>query len=81
MAISRYTMLYHAYSADKVKMIQVPWDQAPFRSGLKTRRWDGLNSLRYKVVRIVKEKLFTRIVVEIDEALVMSLQEKDVFPR
>ena len=72
--MSRFTMLSHADDADKV--VGVPWDY----SGLKRRHWDGINSLRYKVVKIVREKLFTRIIVRIDEALVMSLQEKDVLP-
>lgn len=73
-AISRYTMLSHAYAPDKVEGVK--WD----RSGIKRRHWDGINSLRYEVVQIVKEKLFTRVVVKIDEALVMSLDEKDALP-
>ena len=65
-------MLSHKDAADKV--VGVKWNP---RSGLKRRRWDGLNSLKYEVIDIAKEKLFTRILVRIDEALVMSMTEKD----
>ena len=36
--------------------------------------WDGLNSLKYRVVNVVRSKLFTRIVVAIDEKEVMALR-------
>ena len=45
-------------------------------SGHQRFSWDGINSLRYRVVRREEGQLFTRIVVDINEKEVMSLDAK-----
>ena len=66
--LGRFTMLRHENSPDKV--VGVKWNQSGNRKG--RHKWDGLNSLEYVVVDKVKEKLFTRILVDINETRIMS---------
>ena len=70
MTIARYKMLSHKKDKPNPMRIKI------LKEGRKRFAWDGLNSLRYRVVRSEEGQLFTRIVVSIDQAEVMSLDAK-----
>ena len=68
MSIARYSMITHKKDTPNPDRFR------NLREGVKRMGWDGLNSLKYRVVNVVRSKLFTRIVVAIDEKEVMALR-------
>ena len=70
MAIARYTMITHK------KDVPNPIRHKLLKSGTKRMSWDGLNSLRYEVLKVIKTNLFTRIVVFFNETEIMKFQGK-----
>ena len=65
--IARYKMLSH--TKDKWS----PVNDKLMHEGSQRFAWDGLNSLRYRVVRKEEGPLFILIVVDIDQAEIMRL--------
>lgn len=70
MNIARYTMITHKKDTPNPERFTL------LNSGVRRMTWDGLNSLKYKVVKISKTRLFTRVVVDINEKEVMAAKGK-----
>ena len=68
LTLARYTMLGH--HKDPTRVDGVKWTH----SGRHRQSWDGLNSLDYDLVETERKILFTRILVSIDEARVLSMK-------
>ena len=66
MAIARYSMITHKKDTPN------PNRYKELNGGTRRMSWDGINSLKYKVVKIDKGKLFTRVVVSFDQKEMMK---------
>jgi len=70
MNVARYSMITHKKDTPNPERYKL------LNSGVKRMSWDGINSLKYKVIKIDKAKLFTRIIVSINEKEVMKAKGK-----
>ena len=61
MAIARYTMLKHVKDKPNPDNLQY------LKEGTKRMEEDGLKTLNYKLLGTERQKLFTKIIVSIDE--------------
>jgi hypothetical protein len=64
--IGRYTMLGHEKDEPNDKRFEL------LKNNQQRIKKDGLSSLKYDVIYFKKEKLFTKIIVNYDEDLLMS---------
>ena len=72
MTIGRYRMIKHGTeSGNKAN----PKRFKLLKEGIKHYKTDGLNSLKYKVLKIDYNHLFTRILVDINEADIMQMKK------
>lgn len=70
MSVARYSMITHKKDTPNPERFRL------LNKGVSRMKWDGLNSLKYRVVNVVRSKLFTRIVVDINEKEVMAVKGK-----
>ena len=70
MSVARYSMITHKKDTPNPERFRL------LDKGVSRMKWDGLNSLKYRVVNVVRSKLFTRIVVDINEKEVMAVKGK-----